>query len=78
MEYSAKVRKKNEGERGWWDYYYYLTLYLLGGRTVTIGSIDSIETIDIIDTIETISPMAIIPFSLFLEIAPGMHLRGAV
>ena len=75
MEYSAKVRKKNEGERGWWDYYYYLTLYLLGGRTMTIGTIDSIDTLD---TIETISPMAIIPFSLFLEIAPGMHLRGAV
>ena len=72
MDYSAKVRKKNEGERGWWDYYYYLTLYLLGGRTVTIGTIDSI------DTIETINSMAIIPFSLFLEIAPGMHLRGAV
>ena len=45
---------------------------------MTIGSIDSIETIDIIDTIETISPMAIIPFSLFLEIAPDMHLRGVV
>ena len=75
MDYSAKVRKKNEGERGWWDYYYYLTLYLLGGRTVTIGTIDSIDTID---TIETINSMAIIPFSLFLEIAPGMHLRGAV
>ena len=75
MDYSAKVRKKNEGERGWWDYYYYLTLYLLGGRTMTIGTIDSIDTLD---TIETISPMAIIPFSLFLEIAPGMHLRGAV
>ena len=75
MDYSAKVRKKNEGERGWWDYYYYLTLYLLGGRTVTIGTIDSIDTIE---TIETINSMAIIPFSLFLEIAPGMHPRGAV
>ena len=42
---------------------------------MTIGTIDSIDTLD---TIETISPMAIIPFSLFLEIAPGMHLRGAV